>query len=729
MTAFEELGMLPELGKAVEDMDWTLPTDIQSEAIPAILGGGDVLMAAETGSGKTGAFCLPVLQIVWEALRDQLVGKVHKPSSSISEKWSLNVYDRDSNLAIDPDGLLCQSRDPQKWNGARCNRGVFGKGKYYYEGTVTDDGLCRLGWSTSDALLDLGTDRNGFGYGGTGKKSTNKQFDNYGTSFTLGDTIGCLLDLDKGTMAFSKNGKILGKAFDIPQHIANAPLFPAVVLKNAEIRFNYGAEPFKSLPEGYTGVSSAPADCVMESPNGGSATITTKKHAEPNAPACIIIEPTKELAEQTNTQIETFKKYLEKPSIRNALVIGSVPVGEQVRMISAGVDIITCTPGRLEDFIQSGKISLSNVRFFILDEADSLVSAKTHLPTIERIHAALPKITASGDRLQMIVCSATLHNFDVKKLADKMMHFPQWVDLKGQDTVPDTVHHVVCMVDAKNDRMWIRIKPQERIQTDGMHVNDEIRPGSDYPETISEGTKILKGEYVLKAIRQHNMDQGIIFCRTKLDCDNLERFLNKRAPDLTCTCLHSDRRPEERTRNFDMFKRGKVRFLICTDVAARGIDVRGVPFVINVTLPDEKANYLHRIGRVGRAERMGLAISLVSSHPEKVWYHKCPSRGLHCRNTALTTQRGCAIWYDEPKLLEDIEEHLGVTIPQIDTDMVVPVDEFDGKVVYGSKRTTSGAMYKGHAVQLSGAVAQLADLERSLQLSYLRMFTPTAKAK
>ncbi|VDK34367.1 unnamed protein product [Anisakis simplex] len=90
---------------------------------------------------------------------------------------------------------------------------------------------------------------------------------------------------------------------------------------------------------------------------------------------------------------------------------------------------------------------------------------------------------------------------------------------------------------------------------------------------------------------------------------------------------------------------------------------------------------------------MGLAISLVSAHPEKVWYHKCPSRGLHCNNTALVTQRGCAIWYDEPKLLEDIEEHLGVTIAQIDTDMVVPVDEFDGKVVYGSKRSTKGAVF------------------------------------
>uniref|UniRef100_A0A1I8ENA1 ATP-dependent RNA helicase n=1 Tax=Wuchereria bancrofti TaxID=6293 RepID=A0A1I8ENA1_WUCBA len=708
-----------------------------------------MIQAAETGSGKTGAFCLPVLQIVWESLRDSMLGKAHKSTTSIGERWCLNVHDRDNNLAIDPDGLLCQSRDPKAWNGTRCTRGVVGKGKFYYEGTITDDGLCRLGWSAANAVLDLGTDNKSFGYGGTGKKSYSRQFDNYGTSFTLGDTIGCMLDLDNGTIAFSKNGKHLGKAFDIPKTLRNTALYPAVVLKNAEIRFNFGETEFKYLAEGYIAVCKASSENTVISPNGSNVN-ETKKIAEPNAPACIILEPTKELAEQTDGQLKTFKKYLKEPAIRNALVIGSIPVNEQLGIIMSGIDIITCTPGRLEDFIQSGKILLSNVRFFILDEADSLVSAKNHLPTIERIHAALPKITALGERLQMIVCSATLHNFDVKKLADRMMHFPQWVDLKGQDSVPETVHHVVCKVDAKTDRMWIRLKPQERVQTDGIHANDEIRPGSDYPETLSEGTKILKGEYVLKAIRQCNMDQGIIFCRTKLDCDNLERYLKRKAQDLTCVCLHGDRRPDERTRNLDAFKKGKAKFLICTDVAARGIDVKGIPFVINVTLPDEKANYLHRIGRVGRAERMGLAISLVSAYPEKVWYHKCPSRGVNCSNTALITQRGCAIWYDEPKvlgscncsfvrkrkfyvrefqLLEDIEEHLGVTVPQIDNDFIVPVDEFDGKVVYGAKRTNTGSLYEGHAVQLSGAVAQLVDLERSLQLSYLRMFIASEKGK
>jgi ATP-dependent RNA helicase DDX1 len=111
--------------------------------------------------------------------------------------------------------------------------------------------------------------------------------------------------------------------------------------------------------------------------------------------------------------------------------------------------------------------------------------------------------------------------------------------------------------------------------------------------------------------------------------------------------MHSDRQPQERRNNLQAFKDGDVRFLICTDVAARGIDIRGIPFVINVTLPDEPATYLHRIGRVGRADRMGLAVSFVATQPEKVWFHKCANRGAKCANTALTSAGGCAIYYDE----------------------------------------------------------------------------------
>nr|CAI5823480.1 unnamed protein product [Callosobruchus analis] len=146
--------------------------------------------------------------------------------------------------------------------------------------------------------------------------------------------------------------------------------------------------------------------------------------------------------------------------------------------------------------------------------------------------------------------------------------------------------------------------------------------------------------------------------------------------------------------------------------------------VINVTLPDEKSNYVHRIGRVGRAERMGLAISLVSSVPEKVWYHGewCKTRGRNCWNTNLTDMnpKGCCIWYNEPQYLAEIEEHLNVTIQQIEPDMVVPHDDFDGKVVYGQKRLNTGSGYQTHTAQMAPIVKELCKIESEAQLIYLQ---------
>ena len=158
-------------------------------------------------------------------------------------------------MAITPDGSRCQSREQREWHGCRANKGVHSSGKYYYEATVTDEGLCRVGWSTVmvscapvctslsipidrnlqslfvQASLDLGTDKFGFGFGGTGKKSHNKQFDDYGEAFGIHDVIGCYLNLDDWTVSYSKNGVDLGQAFTINQQLRNATFFPAVVLK------------------------------------------------------------------------------------------------------------------------------------------------------------------------------------------------------------------------------------------------------------------------------------------------------------------------------------------------------------------------------------------------------------------------------------------------------------------------------------------------------------------
>lgn len=500
--------------------------------------------------------------------------------------------------------------------------------------------------------MDLGTDRFSYGFGGTGKKSNNKQFDDYGEAFGISDVIGCLLDLDRMEISFMKNGKNLGVAFTIHNQMKNEAFYPAVVLKNAEMQFNFGATDFKQkIPDGYVALCKAESSNVKTNPfaTGGAASDDDMK-GKPNAPQAIIIEPTKELSEQTFQQFEKFKKYLTDPPIRELLLTGGQSSKDQINKLQQGVDIIVATPGRLEDLISQGFVLLTHCRFFVLDEADGLLK-QGYSNFIERIHKQIPKITSDGRRLQMIVCSATLHDFEVKKMADRLMHFPTWVDLKGEDAVPETVHHCVVLVDPQKDSSWKNMR--QHVQTDGVHVKDNVRPGSNSPETLSEAVKMLKGDYCVRAIREHKMDRALIFCRTKIDCDNLENYLKQvGGNEFSCVCLHGDRHPNERKENLQKFKDNKVKFLICTDVAARGIDVSGLPFMINITLPDEKSNYVHRIGRVGRAERMGLAISLVSTVPEKVWYHGqwCQSRGKSCWNTNLTEQKGCCVWYNEPNV-------------------------------------------------------------------------------
>lgn len=726
MTAFEELGVLPEIAKGLVEMDWSLPTDIQSEAIPAILGGGDVLMAAETGSGKTGAFCIPIIQIVYESISG--FGAASKKSTGRNPPgggWKMNIFDRDHNLGIDDSGVVCASNHPKLWSGTRTVKGVKTSGKYYYEATIETDGLCRMGWSTARANLNLGTDDQGYGFGGTGKKSNAGQFVDYGESFTLNDVIGCHLDLDEREIYFSKNGKEFPVAFRIRPDVANSAFFPAIVIKNARLRLNFGADLFKFPPKrGFVAVCDAKNDNLVES-GAADKTKTSVAQRKSNQPMCLIMEPTKELAQQTSQQIQRFSKYVVSPKLKNVLAAGGISMHEQMEEIERGVDIITCTPGRIRGLVQEGNIQVDQIRFFVLDEADQMLAGQGDTARlIQELHAHIPKYNnITGQRLQMIVCSATLHNMAVQKLANQFMYFPAWIDLKGQDVVPETVHHVVCMIDPREDKSWIRLrsKPGQCVQTDQIHAQDQIRPGSDNAETLSEGVKILKAEYLIKAIDEHKMDQCIMFCRTKLDCDNLERYLLSKG--YQCCCLHGDRSPDERTRNLEKFKTKKMKFIICTDVAARGLDISGVPFVINVTLPpsEDKANYVHRIGRVGRAERMGLAISLVSTVPEKVWYHGCKSRGANCANTRLVEDGGCAKWYNEIQYLGEIEEHLGVTINTVGPDMNVPVDEYEGKVTYGSKRKEGPVLQSGHAVEMTGVVKLLSEMEREIQIQYLKM--------
>ena len=368
-------------------------------------------MAAETGSGKTGAFCLPVLQITWESLKDlqekkKSGGAGPSSSSTDGDGWRMSVLDRGSAIAISPDGYKVQSRHQKEWHGCRATYGVSHKGAYYYEALVTDEGLCRVGFATGSATLDLGTCQFGYGYGGTGKKSNNRQFDSYGGPFGKGDYIGCYLDLDNLEIYYTKNGQDLGLAFTISKQQQNQTFFPAVVLKNGEMLFNFGDQPWKYPPmEGYKSFTQTPTKYAVPNTKKGSGTQVRK--IVNNAPQALIIEPSRELAEQTFEQVKKFKKHLGSPPIRELLVVGGMKVDDQIRALEAGVDIVVATPGRLEDLIQKQALSLTQCRFFILDEADGLLKAG-YEPLINRLHSVIPKMTSDGTRLQMIVCSGKM---------------------------------------------------------------------------------------------------------------------------------------------------------------------------------------------------------------------------------------------------------------------------------------------------------------------------------
>jgi len=228
----------------------------------------------------------------------------------------------------------------------------------------------------------------------------------------------------------------------------------------------------------------------------------------------------------------------------------------------------------------------------------------------------------------------------------------------------------------------------------------------------------------------------MIFCRTNADCDNLETFLcnhgggkkfrgmvdSGKEHAYSCCVLAGMRSMQERRANLEAFKEGNVRFLICTDVAARGIDIKNLPYVINMTLPDEAENYIHRIGRVGRAERMGLAISIVAGDPvkEKVWYHKCANRGKGCSNRADASAGGCTVWYDEAALLLKVEQRLHQPISELNhSTFELPPDLAQLGAEYGEDAKQVGGVANIHLQLLGPTVIELGKMEVSAQNIFL----------
>jgi len=272
----------------------------------------------------------------------------------------------------------------------------------------------------------------------------------------------------------------------------------------------------------------------------------------------LILVPTRELAMQVDESVKTYGRTVP---LRPTVVFGGVPIEPQTKALRAGVEILVATPGRLLDHVGQKGVNLGQVEILVLDEADRMLDMG-FLPDIQRIIALLPP------RRQNLMFSATFSD-DIRRLSGTILRNPATVEVAPRNTAVETVRQLVYPVD--RDR---------------------------------------KEALLAHLIAQNDWRQVLVFTRTKIGATRLATYLDRR--NLEAVAIHSDRSQPERTRALEGFKNGSIRVLVATDVAARGLDIEDLPHVVNFELPWEPNDYIHRIGRTGRAGATGDAISLVS---------------------------------------------------------------------------------------------------------------------
>ncbi|AOK01166.1 MULTISPECIES: DEAD/DEAH box helicase [Burkholderia] len=286
-------------------------------------------------------------------------------------------------------------------------------------------------------------------------------------------------------------------------------------------------------------------------------TFYTEHRGAKRAVRALILTPTRELAAQVEESVRAYSKYVK---LRSTVMFGGVSINPQIDALKRGVDIVVATPGRLLDHMQQKTIDLSDLDILVLDEADRMLDMG-FIHDIKRVLAKLPP------RRQNLLFSATFSD-EIKALADSLLDSPALIEVARRNTTAETVAQKIHPVD--RDR---------------------------------------KRELLTHLIREHNWFQVLVFTRTKHGANRLAEQLTK--DGISAMAIHGNKSQSARTRALAEFKNNTLQVLVATDIAARGIDIDQLPHVVNFDLPNVPEDYVHRIGRTGRAGATGEAVSLV----------------------------------------------------------------------------------------------------------------------
>ena len=301
-------------------------------------------------------------------------------------------------------------------------------------------------------------------------------------------------------------------------------------------------------------------------------TLLARGRARARMPRSLVLCPTRELAAQVAENFDTYTKHLK---LTKALLIGGVSFKEQDALIDRGVDVLIATPGRLLDHFERGKLLLTGVQIMVVDEADRMLDMG-FIPDIERIFSLTPFTR------QTLFFSATMAP-EIERITNTFLSSPARIEVARQATTSETITQSVVMFKAS------------RRDREGTEKRKLLRAMID-----SEGEKCTN---------------AIIFCNRKTDVDIVAKSLKKYGYD--AAPIHGDLDQSQRMRTLDGFREGSVRFLVASDVAARGLDIPNVSHVFNFDVPSHSEDYVHRIGRTGRAGRSGTAMMICSPRDEK----------------------------------------------------------------------------------------------------------------